>query len=185
MGLGRMFDAYMDWTMEGSAVTSFAKLFGSVAVGAAVIASPFVYVAHQNNQEMQRTFADLDSRRTAVFQSVRDCTAQHFSATACTQSQDAAINMARGLGTALSYSSGTNCQARHGQCREESTLVPITTYVNNVPITTYTESTSYHPAVLGWQAARDDLSVVVPLYQSSDPAVLLRRDGQSFTRPGL
>lgn len=69
------------------------------------------------------------------------------------------------------------CARVHPNCREETVLIPITNLVNNVPITTYIPQTDYYPRFVGWQAARDDLTKVAPLYETHDPNEGIRSGG--------
>lgn len=181
MGIGRAFDAVMDWAAEGSALGSFFKMAALATVGTggilALVITPFAIVANNNNNELLDTMRRIDeSGYTQVFNSMAQCTAQHDAA-ACRQSQEKALDFAESLGSGVSYSSRSRCDVNHGTCTESVTVTPITTYVNNVPITTYSESRSYHPRVVGWQAGGHDLRDAVPLYQSAQPGHGVRKDG--------
>lgn len=179
-----MIGRFMDWMMDGPMPWAFAKMTAVILGLTAAIMAPFVYVGHQNAQALTRTFNDLDSRLTVVFQNAAACEAARYPAADCRAAQDRAVGLAGGLGTSLSYDSAQKCATNHGlTCREETTMIPITTYSGNVPITTYTYSTSYHPPAVAFQAARDDLRVAVPLYPAADSAYLLRRDGRLFPHP--
>lgn len=182
--IGDAFDSYMDWTMSGSMPWSLTKLFASAALAVSLIASPFVYVGYQNSVAMQKRIEMLDKSPTQIFNSVAQCVEKGHDQAACEASQKEAISIANGLGTSVEYDSQSQCIANHATC--DSVTVPITTYVsggNNVmiPITNYV--TTYHPAVKAWQAAQDDLTQAVPLYQSAQHNMVVRADGAQFPAP--
>ncbi|MDP2204989.1 MAG: hypothetical protein Q8K65_01635 [Alphaproteobacteria bacterium] len=181
MGIGRAFDRLADWAMEGSAVASFAKTAALVTCAAAVLASPFVYYAQSNNDALKQTIEEIDSGRSEIFNSVAACQTRGYSAEACSASQKVAQDIARSLGTSVSYSSAQDCFNRHAACNSETVMIPMTTMSGNVPITTYIPSTSHYPSVAGWQAASGDLNKAVPLYPTQGGQTLVRRDGRTFT----
>jgi hypothetical protein len=180
MGIGRAFDSVMDWATEGSAVASFAKMTALTTCAVAVFLSPFVYHANSNSDALKQTIEEIDSGRSAVFNSVAACEARGYSTAECNASQKIAQDVARSLGASVSYSSAQDCFNRHGACSSETVMIPITTMSGNVPITTYVPSTTHYPPVAGWQAASSDLNKAVPLYPTQGSQTLMRRDGRTF-----
>ena len=87
MGLGKAFDAVMDWAMEGSAFASLVKVFGiaipATGVLLGVLASPFIYVAGSNERAFKNELVEMDSRPTAIFNSVADCVNKGFDRSSC------------------------------------------------------------------------------------------------------
>lgn len=180
MGIGRAFDKVTDWASEGNTFAVFLKSTALVTCATAALLSPFVYHAHNNVDALQQTIEEIESGRSAVFNSVAACVEQGYSAEKCSASQKIAQDIATSLGTNVSYSSAQDCFNRHAHCSSQTIMVPITTMAGNVPITTYLPSTSHYPPVAGWQAARDDLTKAVPLYPTQKAQTLVRRDGKTF-----
>src|ERR1035437_7299588 len=99
----------MDWVDDGSMPVSLAKMFGVVALGVGVLASPFIYMAVSNQNAYKNDLAEMDSQPTVVFNSVTDCVNKGFDQASCVDSQKQAMDIAKSLGTSLSYSSGQEC----------------------------------------------------------------------------
>ena len=180
MGIGRAFDATMDWMMSGPMPWALTKTFGCIALATAIIASPFVYISNQNANALQNRMDSLDSQYTHVFNSVSGCMDEGYPRDACEASQKEALDIAGELGTTLKYSGRSECIMNHQSC--ERVVTPITTYTRvgdvSIPNTVYV--TNYHPAVVAWQAAQDDISESVPLYQTPQQDVAVRFDGATF-----
>ncbi|MFN7113977.1 MAG: hypothetical protein ACK4PK_06420 [Alphaproteobacteria bacterium] len=180
MGIGRALDRVMDWAMEGSSLAAFTKTMALAGCAVAALISPFVYYANSNNDALKQTIEEIDRGRSEIFNSVAACEARGYRAEACSASQKAAQDIARSLGTSVSYASAQDCFNHHGACSSQTVMVPITTMAGNVPITTYIPSTTHYPPVAGWQAASNDLNKAVPLYPTQGSQTLVRRDGRTF-----
>lgn len=178
--LGRGFDDLIDWAMGcdsmAVAVGRTLLLFTGLS---SIVAAPFVYIGMKNNERLEKTIKKIDQKQSFVFTSVDDCVAQGFSKEQCEESLEAAKDFAGSLGTTLSYSNQDDCEDAHGDCEKKVTEIPHTLKVGNSYITTYTSSTSYHPDVVAWQVARDDIvDLAVPLYQTPDSTKAIRQDGK-------
>ena len=178
--VGRGFDNVMDWATEGSLPWSLTKFTGLVLGATALVCSPFVYIAHQNAQALEHRIEYLDSTATHVFNSVAQCAELGYTIDECTASQDEAISIASELGTTLKYNSAATCASIHETCQQ--VITPITTYTKvgdvMVPNTVYV--TNYHPPVVAWQAAANNLDEAVPLYKTPNENVAVRYDGAQF-----
>lgn len=139
-----------------------------------------MYFANENINKLEATLTDLDNRPTAVFQSVAGCIKIGGTEQACKASQKEALDISGSLGTTASYSSNSECVTAHRACQKVVTPITTTVFVNNVPLTTTTYSISYHPPVVAWQAATDDLYVSVPLYSGPENGTAVRWDGLQF-----
>lgn len=180
MGIGTAFDQLMNWTMEGSTAASFTKFIGVLALPTAAIMAPIQYFSSNNAEDLERTFEDLDSRPTIVFQSVASCTNEGYSYVDCEASQQVALDISDELGTTVSYSSESKCAQNHGSCDQRIWMQPMiistgkTTIINQIPHTAYT------PPIVAWQAAASDLSVSVPLYSGPEKGTAVRKDGRTL-----
>src|SRR5690606_32102601 len=132
---------------------------------------------------LKKSFAALDSGPRVEFNNVAACVARGYAQNDCTRAQDQAVDIAGSLGTTAVYNSAAQCHDNHGTCTARTDMIPITTYVNNMPMTTYVYETNYYPDVLGWQATREGLNHAVPLYRSAQPDKLMRGDGKLFATP--
>lgn len=167
--------------MDGSMPWAITKLTGATLIATGVVISPFAYISYQNAQALQNRIESLDTRPTHVFKTIAGCTAKGYSEAECGASMEEAFSIAGNLGTTLKYDTASECFAVHSSCQE--VVTPITTYTKvgdvSVPITTY--YTNYHPPVIGWQAAKDNLNEAVPLYQSAAAGMAVRIDGAQFS----
>jgi len=181
--LGDAFEATMDWLTDGSTPWAMTKLIGAWMIALGLIASPFAYVAMQNAQALQTRIESLDTRPTHIFNNVASCMQAGYTQADCTASMKEAFRISEGLGTTLKYSSASECFAIHATCQQIT--MPVTTYIrvgeSTIPVTNYI--TNFHPSVVGWQAARDNIAESVPLYQSAQPGMAVRVDKVQFQMP--
>lgn len=155
-----------------------------ITIGIASVFGWSAYNGHQNSKSLDDTLADLDNRPSVVFNSLAACS-ERFDLQSCQASQSEALRIAGQNGTTLSYKSGQSCATRHNNsCREEvrRTRRQHTDIDGNYTRTSYNETRTYYPAVVGWQAARDNLEKAVPLYHGPDDSTMVRKDGKVFMK---
>ncbi len=137
-----------------------------------IILAPFHYVSQKNEQELQSRFDSLDNQTTEVFNSTSNCVKKDYLADACKASEENALDTI-GFGTKIEYSNINNCFNNHGSCSKGVKYILIGKVL--VP------KVYYQPYLVGWQAAKKDLSDAVPLYGSARWGMALRGDGKSFS----
>lgn len=185
MGIGRAFDNFTDWVVSGSDPVAFVKMTAVSVLAVGAVISPFLYVANQNNNAFNALVQELDQSRTSIFNSVAQCEREGYGTAACTQSYEAAKNIAESLGTDVSYGSMRDCFNKHGQCSSVVIMVPVTTTVGNTTTTTYIPTETHYPPVAGWQAMDVDMTKAVPLYAVKGSTDMVRRDGKVFKPAGM
>ena len=169
-------DNFMEWMHEGSDAIALMKFLTVTTTAVAVMVSPLIYIGYQNAHALEQRFEQIDSGVSEVFNSVAECQAK-YNLEDCNASKEEALDIARELGTTIEYSSQSACSINHTQCDSHTFMVPITNRVGNTSITTYVSQTHYVPAVVGWQAMVDDLTIAVPLYQADAEGMAVRKDG--------
>lgn len=179
--IGDSVDSFRHWLTSGSDLGALAKLVGVLVLATGAILGPFLYIADRNSEALERTMADLDNRPTVVFNAVAACVGKGYDRKSCELSRKAADDIASGWGTSLHYSTPEECAGAHRLCSKVTVMIPITTYVRDMPTTMYIPSTSYYPPVVAWQAAAGNLAEAVPLYSGPVPGTAVRRDGKQFT----
>lgn len=193
--MGKAFDNTGDWVTRGSIPVVTAKMTGVIGTVIGTMLSPFFLAAHLNAKDLEERLDFLDHHPTEVFQSVANCEDKRFLKQACQESQEEALSVAKGLGTSLSYDTLDECTMKHkAECSEDMTTVTthITTYTtSNTSSSGFnqgvaqtqsinTDISSYHPPVVAWQAASDDLKKAVPLYPAQREGFVVRSDGKEF-----
>lgn len=181
--MGRAFDSFMDWMIDGPAPVAFIKMTAVCGVICGALVSPFIWIGSQNQQDLQNRFSALDATTRVEFNNVAACAARGYRRADCERAQQEAVDIAGALGTTASYNNAAQCQVNHGTCTERTDMIPVTTFVNNVPITNYIYDTKYYPDVVGWQATRDGLNHAVPLYRSAQDGQVMRGDRKLFPAP--
>lgn len=178
--IGRGFNNIMDWTMDSdSSIVGLGRIT-LVSMGVlGVVVAPFIYIGIRNSEKLEKTIKKMDQKQSLVFTSVNDCVSQGFTSNKCEESLENAKNFTKSLGTTLSYSDQFDCESVHGDCEKRTTAIPHTQKIGESTITTYTYITNYHPDMVAWQVARDDIvDLSVPLYQTLDPTKAIRQDGK-------
>lgn len=166
----------MDWSMNQHPVVAVGAILLTSAAYLAVAAAPFLIKAHFNAKAMERTLEALDQRPTEAFRVAADEKSyNHFQQRAV----EAAEKIGRKMGNGLSYGSFDSCAANHASFDKTQTPIYTTTMVGKTPITTFVGySTSYHPRIVGYQAATDTPEIAVPLYSSIHADKGYRQDGK-------
>lgn len=190
----KTFGRMVNWTLTGSKPVVAAKVSAISLAAMTSILGPLHYAATENQEALKARFANLDRSATETFTSVSGCIFKGYGKENCQNSQEEALKTAKTWGTTLSYDSSAECTMKHGVCHDNITMVPVTSTTvvpsfNNsssqtVTTVTLEQSSSYHPALVGWQAKSSDLSQAVPLYSTQTQGMGVRFDGKEI-RLGL
>lgn len=185
-----IFESMIHWTTTGSKPVVAAKISAIILAGSSALFGPFYYAATENKAALKERFASLDRSVTETFTSVSGCISKGYGEANCQNSQEEALKVAKTWGTTLSYGSSAACTMKHGTCHDEITMVPmvstaVVSSFNNSSLQTMTivtpqPSSSYHPAIVGWQANKSNLSESVPLYSSQTQGTGVRFDGKEI-----
>jgi len=172
-----------DWMLEGPTPLVLAKAIGATFLGVALLVGPVAYAGIQNEIAMQNRIESLDTRPTDVFNSIAGCVIKGYSEADCTASKQEADRISSDLGTAWKYDSASKCAVAHGTCKDVTRAQTVFMKVGkiSVPMTNYIKES--FPAVVGWQAAKDNIRESVPLYQSVQPGMAVRVDNVQFQMP--
>jgi len=156
----------INWATSGSPPSVLVKLGVVFTAATGVALSPVLTYGYLQANALERRLETFKGRPTVVFTSVAHCEEKHYHAQSCEASRRAAMNIADGIGTGLSYSFKSDCVAVHTECHAVGTHL-----------------VQYRPYVVAWQAAAENISESVPLYHGPTPDIALRPDGVKFRLP--
>lgn len=179
MSISSKFTDFMDWAVLEKPLLGFPVLFVMSGAALGLVLSPVFYIAHQNAQAYDNAIEQIDSNASVAFNSVAQC-AERFNQQDCQQSHDQAMEIAKELGTSVKYSNKAECEQNHTTCEKHSYTTYIHNRVGNITTTTPVHHTDFFPAASGWQAMVNDLTVAVPLYQSNEAGIAVRKDGHKI-----
>lgn len=168
-------------------------------VAATALSSPvlcLMYARFDNVQDHKDRAHQIDKRESYIFDSIAGCQKEGFSASECEQSWKSASKFLRQSGTKAFYGSLSDCFNVHGDCGsatvEKNSIrllaalpVPGTPLIIPIIGPTKSKSTIFYPKNIGWQAAKSDINISVPVFPAKDGGRVVRADGKYIKKPSI
>ena len=164
----------MDQTINMHPAIGFGALI-AVSLGyTAVIATPFMLIAHYNSKELERVQKKLDNTTTFTFNSKAN--PEEYSQKEL-KAVESAMDLVDRLGNGLTYNDEGDCKRYHSTYKKHEYTVPITVVVGKNTMIIPQHRIEYIPAIEGFMASNDNPSLAVPLYCTNQRGIGMRPDG--------